>query len=354
MVSLNLVRKSNAALRTLTSPPTTPNKITALFVGGTSGIGLSTLRALARHTEGKALTAYIVGRSESRAKPVLSELQSLSPTAKFKFIEADVSLIRNVDRACKTVLQNENGPGGSGKLDFLFMTPGGISVPFRGRDETPEGIDRLFSLRYYARMRFIQNLLPLLSNTQGKGRGRVLSIYGGGFEHRINKCDLDLKHKHTFSLLNAYKHSITMTSLAMAHLAKVNRNVSFIHAFPGLVGTSIYRNSFPGPVAKVYEYGVWPLLWPFSVGVQESGERGLFHLTSGRYSARNGGDVGGEEGEVAVGVDGVKGGGAYLLNWKGEVRGTTNSLKGYLDDGTDGVVWRHTEALLGEAAERTL
>jgi NAD(P)-dependent dehydrogenase (short-subunit alcohol dehydrogenase family) len=131
MVPINLVRSSNAALRSLPSTSHS-TRITALFVGGTSGIGLSTLRALARHTEGKALTAYIVGRSAYRAEPVLSELQRISPQARFTFIEADVSLIRNVDGVCRKIIESEKG--GKGKLDFLFMTPGGISIPFRRRD----------------------------------------------------------------------------------------------------------------------------------------------------------------------------------------------------------------------------
>ncbi|KAL5052304.1 hypothetical protein BDW71DRAFT_202421 [Aspergillus fruticulosus] len=341
MVSLNLVRSTNAALR---SPSST--KITALFVGGTSGIGLSTLRALARHTDGNALTAYIVGRSASRAEPVLSELQRISPQARFTFIEADVSLIKNVDGVCKKVLEVEKR--GKGKLDFLFMTPGGISIPLKGRDETSEGLDRLFALRYYARMRFIQNLLPLLETPLDPAPipSKVISIYGGGFEYSINTSDLDLKH--TFSLLNAYKHSITMTSLSMAHLAKKHPKVSFIHAFPGLVDTNIYTNSFPGPVAAAYNHLLWPLMRPFSVGLGECGERQLFHLSSGMYPARDWKRKG--EGELATGIDGVKGSGAYLLDWRGDVRATSGVLGVYLAEGVDGIVWRHTERILGVTA----
>ncbi|KAL6232337.1 hypothetical protein BDW75DRAFT_247285 [Aspergillus navahoensis] len=341
MVSLNFVRSSSVALRSLP-------KITALFVGGTSGIGLSTLRALASYTDGKALTAYLVGRSASRAEPVLSELQRISPQARFTFIEADISLIKNVDKVCKKILKAEEGGNEKGKLDFLFMTPSGISIPLRGRDETSEGLDRLFALRYYARMRFIQNLLPLLETSLDPASipSKVISIYGGGFEYGINTSDLDLKH--TFSLFNAYKHSITMTSLSMAHLAKIHPRVSFIHAFPGLVGTNIYTNSFPGPVAAVYNYLLWPLMWPLSVGLGESGERQLFHLHSGLYPA---GDLKGKgEGEVAMGVDGVKGSGAYLLDWKGMLGLRRGFLDGNLGEGVDGVVWRHTEGVLRGAA----
>ncbi|KAL2797100.1 hypothetical protein BJX66DRAFT_335287 [Aspergillus keveii] len=334
MPSLNTIRTSNSLLRsTLKSP-------TALFVGGTSGIGQSTLRQLARHTESP--TAYIIGRSETRAKPFLSELRGINAQGKFHFIEADVSLVRNVDVACREILGKEK------KLNFLFMTPGGISLG--GRNETIEGPDTLFALRYYTRMRFIQNLLPLLESTPHSERTRVISIYGGGFEFPINTSDLDLKH--TFSLLNAYKHSITMTTLSMEHLSKLHPKVSFIHAYPGLVGTNIYSNSFPAPVAAFYNYAMWPLMWPFSVGLEECGERHLFHLSSGNYPAKGADHTGTDAEEVARGVDGEVGSGAYLLNWKGDVRSSAKILEQYRQDGTAELVWKHTEQILEQAVRR--
>ncbi|KAJ5102046.1 hypothetical protein NUU61_004268 [Penicillium alfredii] len=330
MVSLRTVQASNQALRAI------PN-ITALFVGGTSGIGQSTLRQLARHAANP--TVYIVGRNQIRATPFLEELQQLNPQGRFHFVEADVSLIGNVDRACKQIMNQEK------HLNFLFMTPGGISLG--GRNDTVEGIDTLFALRYYSRMRFIQNLLPLLEST---GPSRVVSIYGGGFEFSINPDDLSLQHN--FSLLNAYKHSITMTSLSMDHLSQKHPAISFIHGYPGLVGTNIYSNSFPPPVAALYNYGMWPLMWPFSVNLKESGERHLFHLSSARYPARNGVSTQGvpvDPSDVSTGIDGQKGSGAYLLNWSGDSRPTRSILREYRDQGMDERVWQHTVDLLQAA-----
>ncbi|KAL4783511.1 NAD(P)-binding protein [Aspergillus varians] len=339
MVSLKTVQASNAGLRAL-------SKITALFVGGTSGIGQSTLRQLARCADSP--TAYIVGRNKARAGPFLSELQQLSPKGHFHFIEADVSLVRNVDAACKQITQQEK------HLNFIFMTPGGISLG--GRNETVEGIDHLFALRYYSRMRFIQNLCPLLESSSGPSR--VISIYGGGFESpTINTSDLDLKH--TFSLLNAYKHSITMTSLSMEHLASTHPSISFIHAYPGLVGTNIYTNSFPAPISTLYNYAMWPLLWPFSVNLHESGERHLFHLCSARYPAKRGAAIQGVPPpesrtgwNVATGTTGEAGSGAYLLDWKGDVRPSGKILARYRERGVPEMVWHHTERVLDEAEGR--
>lgn len=330
MVSLDIVRKANASLGSRLPKPV------ALFVGGTSGIGRSTLRQLALNTN--APTAYVVGRSESNAKPLLKELRQLNPLGSYNFIEADVSLISNVDKACESIKQHEKA------LDLLFMTPGGLSLV--GRRETSKGIDKLFALRYYSRMRFTQNLLPLLEAAKPQP-GRVVSVLGGGFEGNINADDLDLKHN--YNIVSCALHAVTMTSLAMEHLAASHR-ASFVHVYPGLVGTNIYTNSFPPPLAAVYNYGMWPLMYPFSVNIEESGQRHLFHATSARYPA----GISDQSGEavirdgdgVAVGSDEVLGSGAYLMNWKGETSAAGKKMQRLRAQGMARKVWEHTTELL--------
>jgi NAD(P)-dependent dehydrogenase (short-subunit alcohol dehydrogenase family) len=330
MVSLHIVRKANSSLRTRLPRPV------ALFVGGTSGIGRSTLRQLALNTE--APTAYIVGRNENNAKSLLNELHQLNPHGSYNFVEADVSLISNVDKACESIKQREKA------LDLLFMTPGGLSLV--GRRETSEGIDKLFALRYYARMRFTQNLLPLLGAAETQP-GRVVSVLGGGFEGNINADDLDLKHN--YNIVSCAMHSVTMTSLAMEHLAASHRT-SFVHVFPGLVGTNIYTNSFPQPLAAIYNYGMWPLMYPFSVDIEESGQRHLFHATSERYphSMAKNSDVttAHDGGRIAMGSDGVFGSGAYLMNWKGETSPAGKKMRKLRAEGMAEKVWNHTTDLL--------
>jgi NAD(P)-dependent dehydrogenase (short-subunit alcohol dehydrogenase family) len=331
MVSLDIVRKANSSLRTKLPKPV------ALFVGGTSGIGRSTLRQLALNTE--APKAYIVGRSEKNARPLLKELRQLNPLGSYNFVEADVSLISNVDKACESIKQREKA------LDLLFMTPGGLSLV--GRRETSEGIDKLFALRYYARMRFVQNLLPLLEAAEHQP-GRVVSVLGGGFEGNIRADDLDLKHN--YNIVSCAMHSVTMTSLAMEHLAASHR-ASFVHVFPGLVGTNIYTNSFSPLLAAVYNYGAWPLMYPFSVDIEESGQRHLFHATSARYSdniiKKSGVTSAHDEDRVAMGSDGVPGSGAYLMNWKGETSAAGKKMQKLRAQEMARKIWDHTTELLG-------
>ncbi|KAI3394130.1 hypothetical protein diail_3183 [Diaporthe ilicicola] len=139
-----------------------------------------------------------------------------------------------------------------------------------------------------------------------------------------------------------------MTSLAMEHLAASHRT-SFIHVYPGLVRTSIYTNSFPAPLAAVYNYGMWPMMWPFSVNIEESGQRHLFHSTSARYpanklftsSASQGTAIPDDLG-VAVGAGGVPGSGAYLMNWKGETSAGGKKMQALREQGAAKKVWEHT------------
>lgn len=339
MIGLDAVRKANGSLKT------TVPRIVALFVGGSSGIGRSALRQLALNAE--APTAYIVGRSESKAAPFLRELAQINPRGTFNFIEADVSLMRNVDKACESIAKREKA------LNLVFMTPGGLSVV--GRRETSEGIDKLFALRYYSRMRFVQKLLPLLEASK-EGPARVVSVLGGGFEGNIDTNNLDLKRG--YNIVSCALHSVSMTSLAMEHLAARHR-VSFVHVYPGLVGTNIYNNSFPPPVAAIYNYGIWPLMWPFSVNIDESGQRHLFHATSAQYPASGlhaGSDAQGTvvpDGlQVAIGSTGASGSGAYLMNWKGETFAAGKKMQKMREQGVAEKVWEHTTGLLDDAVRQ--
>lgn len=95
-------------------------------VGGTSGIGESTARAFIRSTH--ASRAYLVGRDQARASQIIGELQQMKPDAQITFIKSDVSLLREVDEACRTIQQNED------KVNILFLSPG--TGTMKGRDGT--------------------------------------------------------------------------------------------------------------------------------------------------------------------------------------------------------------------------
>lgn len=121
MVALGEIRSSNKTLQA-----SVPAGQVSVFVGGTSGIGASTLKQLAISTVSPKI--YLIGRSQSAAAVQLAELESLNPTGTFTFIEAQVSLLKEVDRVCHEIRERERN------IDLLWLSTGGLS--FNGRQGT--------------------------------------------------------------------------------------------------------------------------------------------------------------------------------------------------------------------------
>lgn len=94
----------------------------AVFVGATSGIGAATLERVVQMLNSS--TFYILGRSKINFTASLARLQALSSNCKLIFVETDLSLLGNIDAACRQIIAAEK------KVDYLFMSAG--MVPFAG------------------------------------------------------------------------------------------------------------------------------------------------------------------------------------------------------------------------------
>ena len=118
-------------------------------MGGTAGIGAGMARAFAHHRNGDA-HIIIIGRNRAAAEDLIASLPTASSAhdgeAKYEFVECDVSLMRNVRKTAKELV--ERLP----RLNYLVMTQGMMTV--QGRNETDEGIDKKMALHYYSRWRF--------------------------------------------------------------------------------------------------------------------------------------------------------------------------------------------------------
>lgn len=364
MVTLEQMRSSNARIA-----ESLPAGLVAVFVGGTSGIGESTMKQLARRIVQPRI--YFIGRSERAAARITAELTALNPSGKYRFIRADLSLLQNVDDVCRDIKRRET------LINLLFLTPGTVITgkgnqpslspspthhrttnPTAESPETPEALHYPTALTYYSRIRLIVNLLPLLQ--KATSLRRVVTVFGGTKEGAL--CTADLQGRTLVSppsLSSPYPpspsppittgvgnaagsaclalrgHTASMMTLALESLALEAPDVSFVHSFPGFVRTNLGRDaaraaraaSAMGLVKVVLNRVVGPMV-P-AVPVAEAGERQLFFATSGRFPARGGVDVeetagvgGAEEGVgVARGSDAREGSGVYSVNFDGEPQG---------------------------------
>lgn len=121
MAQIEAVRAATKSL--LQSQP-----LVAAFVGGTSGIGEYTIRALASShpSEGDGLRVYIVGRNAKAAQTIISDCTRICPNGQFSFVQAeDLSLLKDVDRVCAKIIQLEGERASQGqkpRLDLLVMS----------------------------------------------------------------------------------------------------------------------------------------------------------------------------------------------------------------------------------------
>jgi NADP-dependent 3-hydroxy acid dehydrogenase YdfG len=111
MVTLEQMRSSNARIG-----ESLPAGMVAVFVGGTSGIGEATMKLFAKHAVEPHI--YFVGRSDRAAVRIINELTAINPGGQYHFIQADLSLLQNVDDVCHNIKSHEE------LINLLFLTSG--------------------------------------------------------------------------------------------------------------------------------------------------------------------------------------------------------------------------------------
>lgn len=329
MVSDQEIRSSNALINDATIPQV------AVFVAGTSGIGKITIQALVQ--TGASTRIYLVGRKSSaeRTKTFIEELKVINSKAEVVWVEAEVSLLAESKRVCEFIKSKES------RVDLLFLTAG--FAGFGGRQETSEGLEITQSLEYYSRMLLIQHLLPLLRQSEA---GRVISVMGGGLEkaNGLDLDDLDLKEPGKFGPVRGQTQFVHMNTTCMEKFASENPDITFIHSWPGWVGTgNASRTSGSGN--KLWEwfsfYIFTPLISLFGISLETSARRYLFQSTSAYY----GGSGTPWKGEPGINTLGQHKGGLYLVHYSG--RCTPNlEVMAKLRETSVEKVWNHTQEIL--------
>lgn len=222
----------------------------------------------------------------------------------------------------------------------------------RPQTETKEGLDTAMSLLYYSRMRMTTQLLPLLlaSNLPAS----VISVYAAGHESngKMFPTDLSLRDPSHYGFANTRTSVLHMKTMYMERLAQQHPGrLRLVHVFPGLVVTpAFYSNSHPmwfkvawkitGPVVKRF----------MSLSHEEIGQRIVF-LASPRYQARSTVStemaVTGQD-HVAMSTDGVRGGGAYSVNYDGETYDVSKAYGELRKQDFEQKVWDHTQSAFAQ------
>lgn len=217
----------------------------------------------------------------------------------------DLSLLRDIDVACKKVAESLENEEGKPRVDLLVMSQGELN--FTGRKgilshhilspgkptnslskDTIENLDASLSLLYYSRIRLVTNLLPYLLESTCPTGAHILSIYAAGLETSglLHPSDLSLLSPTNYTFSNCRTHAIAMKTMAFETLAQKHEGkLSLTHIYPGLV----IHDGFEKKGSPWWFKVVWRLLSPFArfvdVGIEEIGRRVLFFCGE-RFCAR--------------------------------------------------------------------
>ncbi|KAJ3725543.1 hypothetical protein DFJ43DRAFT_1133402 [Lentinula guzmanii] len=308
MVSLSEIYTSNALI-TSSLPP----RLVAVFVGGTSGIGESTLKAFVSYAVQPKI--YILGRNNASAERIIGECKFLGPEghvgeAEVVFLQADLSSMKTVE-------------------------------------VTPEGLHAFLASAYYDRMLIIHLLAPLLLSATDShpGLARVVSVACGCDEGIIEPSDFSALRIPSSALRGHIGTLTTLTLEALATNTGPDNSITFIHANPGLVRTP-YQDRMTGAFGVFARGLMWvKKITGEAIGIEESGERHLYLLTSARYPPGGVPITGGAL--SAIGTNGLranegsKAGAVYSLDKNGEPAGehVVSLLTKYREEGMVDRLW---------------
>ena len=134
---------------------------TALFTGGTSGIGLATAKKLAQ----LGIYVLVVGRNADRGKKAVDDIRAAGFNA--DFISSDLR-----DAASARELAKKAVELGNGHIDILINNAG--IFPFGPTHEmTEEQFDRVFSTNVKAPYFLVAVLAPLMAE---RGKGAIVNL----------------------------------------------------------------------------------------------------------------------------------------------------------------------------------
>jgi hypothetical protein len=163
-----------------------------------------------------------------------------------------------------------------------------------------------------------------------------MSVLSAGLERPIDESDFELKKPGNYSLARAGAHATLMNDFACEELAKVHTSIAFSHMSPGFVKTNqVNTMTGVGPVLRSLLHVVSFLATPLTIDWTESGQRTLYNATAKEFGPK------GSAESSAIGSDGTKGSGAYLLKWNGNVVGNQSVLKPMRERGAGEKIWKH-------------
>lgn len=201
------------------------------------------------------------------------------------------------------------------------------------------------AVTYFARVRLMQNLVPLMRSAPFLRR--VVTVFGGTKEGKVNLEDMQARKT---SMLFFRPHLASLLTLSLMAISKDAPEVGFVHNFPGAVKRQL-GDDLSGMGIKMM-MALYCLVEPFvAMTPEEAGERQVFVATSAKFRGygQEPDGVPAKAGDMASVADDIQGKiGVYSVGSDGEPasKQVVALLTKMRDEGVLEKVWSYTESEL--------
>jgi NAD(P)-dependent dehydrogenase (short-subunit alcohol dehydrogenase family) len=190
-----------------------------VITGGTDGIGKAAAVQLAK----SGARLLLISRNPQKGETAVAEIKRISGSDEVTFSQADLSLVKNVQRAAGQIRETFD------RLDVLVHCAGNLFP--RVRTLTDDGLELSFAIQCMTRFVLTNELLDLLRSAPAP---QVLSVMGGGTIS--GRVDFDnLQGEESYGFMGAVKATSRAGDLLTLEQIERYPDITFYNYGPGIV-----------------------------------------------------------------------------------------------------------------------
>lgn len=208
-----------------------------IVTGGNVGLGLETIRQLAKHNPARI---FLAARSRDKAEAAIQDLRGSDPKASpITFLPLDLAFFDSVKTAVATFLKTES------RLDILINNAGVMMIP---EGLTKDGYEIQFGTNVMGHALLTQLFLPTLTRTSKLNpQARVVALssasegVGSDGVWDLNTLKTPMSEIHTTKRYGRSKLGNIHYATALAR--RYAGQVKVVSVHPGMVATNLHHSS---------------------------------------------------------------------------------------------------------------
>ncbi|KAM5343935.1 hypothetical protein ACJ41O_012472 [Fusarium nematophilum] len=237
-----------------------------IVTGGNSGLGLESIRQLAKHNPAHI---YLAARSAEKGEAAIAQLKGENPSlSSLSFLQLDLASFESIQSAANKFNAS------SSRLDLLINNAGIMAAP---EGTTKEGYEIQFGTNHMGPALFTQLLLPTLKKTAASPGSDVRVVFlSSKLESSAPENSYQLGSMRTTMPHISTWARYGISKLANIHynaaLADRNHDIKFVSVHPGIVQTNL-----SGPMMSEYNVVVAKIIGLATKLVSVTPEKGALN-----------------------------------------------------------------------------